>query len=93
MSGKTGWVARGRVLLAEAGGPWGKRGGGESGGGGSGGDGGGGPRNPWNLPPVVVAVAVSPVARAALLHWMNCCAACATNLAMAGVAMVACPGR
>ncbi len=51
MSGKTGWVARGRVLLAEAGGPWGKRGGGESGGGGSGGDGGGGPRNPWNLPP------------------------------------------
>jgi hypothetical protein len=37
--------------MAEAGGPWGKRGGGESGGGGSGGDGGGGPRNPWNLPP------------------------------------------
>ncbi len=51
MSEKTGWVARGRVLLADAGGPWGKRGGGESGGGGSGGDGGGGPRNPWNLPP------------------------------------------
>ncbi len=51
MSGKTGWIARGRVLFADAGGPWGKRGGGESGGGSSGGDGGGGPRNPWNLPP------------------------------------------
>ncbi len=47
-------------LLADGGGPWGKRGGAGSGGGSDGGSGGGsgddgsgggGPRNPWNLPP------------------------------------------
>jgi modulator of FtsH protease HflK len=47
MTEKTGWWARGRVLMAEGGGPWGGRGSGDSGGGG----GDGGPRNPWNAPP------------------------------------------
>lgn len=48
MSAKTGWRARANALFADAGGPWGNRGGGDSNGGGSGGN---GPRNPWSAPP------------------------------------------
>ncbi|MFM7027673.1 MAG: FtsH protease activity modulator HflK [Chakrabartia sp.] len=48
MSAKTGWKARAIALFADAGGPWGNRGGGGQNGGGSGGS---GPRNPWSAPP------------------------------------------